>query len=71
MAISTGLKAKFSFYSALIFFLVANPVTFRFTNSLLGGIAVNGCPTTFGFLLHTIVFFLISFGIMFFPPDPY
>lgn len=71
MALSVGLKAKFSLYSALIFFLVANPVTFRFTNSLIGGIAVNGCPTAFGFLLHTVVFFLISFAIMFFPRDPY
>jgi hypothetical protein len=71
MALTVGLKAKFSLYSALIFFLVANPVTFRFTNSLIGGIAVNGCPTAFGFLLHTVVFFLISFGIMFFPRDPY
>ena len=71
MTLSVGLKAKFSLYSALIFFLVANPVTFRFTNSLIGGIAVNGCPTSFGFLLHTVVFFLVSFAIMFFPRDPY
>ena len=71
MTLSVGLKAKFSLYSALIFFLVANPVTFRFTNSLIGGIAVNGCPTSFGFLLHTVVFFLVSFAVMFFPSDPY
>jgi hypothetical protein len=71
MTISAGLKAKFSFYSALLFFLIANPVTFKFTNSLLGGIAVNGCPTAMGFLLHTVVFFLASYAIMSFPPDPY
>jgi hypothetical protein len=70
MALSTGLKAKFSLYSTLIFFLVANPVTFRFVNSIIPGVAINGCPTAFGFILHTIVFFLISFGIMFFPKDP-
>jgi hypothetical protein len=70
MVLSTGLKAKFSLYSTLIFFLVANPVTFRFVNSIIPGVAINGCPTAFGFILHTIVFFLISFGIMFFPKDP-
>lgn len=71
MTLSTGLKAKFSFYSALLFFLIANPVTFKFTNSLMNGIATNGCPTAFGFLLHTVVFFLASYGIMTFPRDPY
>jgi hypothetical protein len=51
---------------------VANPVTFRFMNSLVGGVSDgSGCPTSFGFILHTIVFFLLSFAIMFFPRDPY
>jgi hypothetical protein len=71
MSLSTGLKIKFSFYSALIFFLVANPVTFRFMNDLIPGVANNGCPTAFGFVLHTIVFFALSFFIMTLPKDPY
>ena len=71
MALTEGLKAKFSFYSALIFFLVANPVTFRFVNSIIPGVAVGGCPTSFGFMLHTVVFFLASYAIMSFPKDPY
>jgi glucan phosphoethanolaminetransferase (alkaline phosphatase superfamily) len=70
MAISTALKVKFSFLSALIFFLVANPVTFRFVNSIIPGVASNGCPTAFGFILHTVVFFLVSFAVMLFPKDP-
>ena len=70
MAISTALKVKFSFLSALIFFLVANPVTFRFVNSIIPGVANNGCPTAFGFILHTVVFFLVSFVVMLFPKDP-
>jgi glucan phosphoethanolaminetransferase (alkaline phosphatase superfamily) len=61
---------KFSFLSALIFFLVANPVTFRFVNSIIPGVANNGCPTAFGFVLHTFVFFLVSFAVMLFPKDP-
>ena len=70
MAISTALKVKFSFLSAMIFFLVANPVTFRFVNSIIPGVASNGCPTAFGFVLHTFVFFLVSFGLMLLPKDP-
>ena len=70
MALSTALKVKFSFLSAMIFFLVANPVTFRFVNSIIPGVASNGCPTAFGFMLHTVVFFLVSFAVMLFPKDP-
>jgi hypothetical protein len=49
---------------------VANPVTFRFVNSIIPGVANNGCPTAFGFMLHTFVFFLVSFAVMLFPKDP-
>ena len=70
MALSTALKVKFSFLSAMIFFLVANPVTFRFVNSIIPGVAKDGCPTAFGFMLQTFVFFLISFFIMLLPTDP-
>ena len=71
MALSSALKFKFSFYSALLFFLIANPVTFKFTNSIIGGIAENGCPTAFGFMVHTLVFLGASYFIMTLPRDPY
>lgn len=66
---SEGLKFKYSLYSALAFFLVANPVTFKFVNSLIAGVAVNGCPTAFGFMLHTVVFFIVLYGLMSLPSD--
>ena len=66
---SEGLKFKYSLYSALAFFLVANPVTFKFVNSLIAGVAVNGCPTAFGFILHTVVFFVVLYGLMSLPSD--
>jgi hypothetical protein len=69
--LSTGLKVKFSLYSTLLFFLVANPVTYRFMNSIIGGVAVAGCPTAFGFILHSLVFFGLSYAIMTLPPDLY
>jgi hypothetical protein len=48
---------------------VANPVTFRFVNSFIAGVAVNGCPTAFGFMLHTLVFFGVLYGLMSLPKD--
>jgi hypothetical protein len=54
----------------MVFFLVANPVTFRFVNSIIPGVANNGCPTAFGFMLHTAVFFALSFFLMILPKDP-
>jgi glucan phosphoethanolaminetransferase (alkaline phosphatase superfamily) len=71
MTLSLGLKVKYSLYSALIFFLVANPATFRVVNSVFPGVAVNGCPTSFGLLLHTVVFFFALVGIMMLPKDKY
>jgi hypothetical protein len=69
--LSLGLKVKYSLYSALIFFLIANPATFKVVNSILPGVAVNGCPTAFGLILHTIVFFFALVGIMMLPKDKY
>jgi hypothetical protein len=69
-----ALKAKYAFYSTLVFFLVANPETFRLTQKLLGWIITMadsaGCPTALGFFLHTGIFFLVLWGIMLFPRDP-
>jgi hypothetical protein len=48
---------------------VANPITFKFVNSLIPGVAINGCPTAFGFILHSIVFFGVLYGLMSLPKD--
>jgi hypothetical protein len=68
-----ALKAKYSFYSTLIFFLIANPETFKMTQSVIGRlipIADNGgCPTAIGFFLHTGLFFLVLWAAMLFPKD--
>lgn len=73
--INIFLKAKYAFYSTLIFFLVANPETYKMTNSFFGRFFEicneNGCPTSSGFFLHTIIFFFVLWGIMLFPRDPY
>lgn len=68
-----GLKAKYSFYSALVFFLVANPETYKVINSLLGGFVTIlndcGCITPIGLFIQTIIFFTVMLGLMMFPRD--
>lgn len=71
---NVGLKAKYSFYSTLVFFLVANPETFKLTQRLFGSLfsiaSDGGCPTAYGFFFHSLLFFLVLWGLMLFPRDP-
>jgi hypothetical protein len=68
--INIGLKAKYSFYSALVFFLIGNPETYKFTQAIFGTTADrDGSPTSFGFFFHTFLFFLTVFALMMFPKD--
>lgn len=68
-----ALKAKYAFYATLIFFLVANPETFKMTQNVLGWLLTiaddGGCPTALGFFAHTGLFFLVLWGAMLFPRD--
>ncbi len=72
--VNVALKAKYAFYSTLVFFLVANPETFKLTQRLLGGLFTlasdKGCPSTLGFFFHTGLFFFVLWGFMLFPRDP-
>ena len=74
---SVPLILKYSFYSTLLFFLIANKETYKITNSIfdLGGKGLkiahkNGCPNVIGVLLHTIAYFGVVFAVMFLPKDP-
>ena len=61
-------KKKFiiSVVSALIFFIVANPETFKITRKVLGSwvASSDGCSTMFGLIFHAFVFMLIVWGLM-------
>src|SRR5210317_955332 len=59
-------KFLISLMSALVFFIVANPDTFRLMRAILGSwvSGPNGCPTTAGLVLHAIVFMLVTWGMM-------
>jgi hypothetical protein len=66
------LKAKYSFISALAFFIVANPETFKFTQYLLTLVGLtdwfvvvdHGCISPGGLLLHTFLFFCVMLALM-------
>jgi hypothetical protein len=61
------LKVKYSLYSALIFFLIANPQTYKLTQSLFGVGAGPGIPSPFAFFAHTGFFFLTILAFMMLP----
>lgn len=65
------LKAKYSFISALLFFIVSNPELYKATQWLFGSFIEiahpMGGPTPYGLILHTFVFFLGSFVLMTLP----
>ena len=67
------LKAKYSFYATLVFFLIANPETYKVVQRALGGLLdiadAGGCPTATGFFLHTALFFVVMWGLMMFPHE--
>jgi hypothetical protein len=69
MTDSSNKKWQISIFSALIFVLVIHPYTYILTQKLLGGFLgkiaeSNGCPTTLGLIIHTIVYILLVRGSM-------
>ena len=71
-------KAQASAVAALLFFVVASPLTYRLVDSLVGGVvtavvpalapvfkvAQAGCPTNYGLVLHAVVFGAITYAMM-------
>jgi hypothetical protein len=59
-------KFLISVMSALVFFVISNPDTYRLTRSIFGKwvSGPTGCPSLRGLLLHTVVFVLITWAMM-------
>lgn len=59
-------KLIISIISALVFFVVANPETFKLVRRLVGSWVATptGCPSMMGLLLHAVVFMLVVWGMM-------
>lgn len=68
-AINPWIKVKHSLYGTLIFFLVANPVTYSVVASVLGNWVAdsNGCPTMSGIFLHAVVYLVALVAVMYLP----
>jgi hypothetical protein len=69
MADSSYMKWKITIFSAFIFLLVIHPQTYKLTQQMFGSILgktaeANGCPTTRGLILHTLVYILLVRGSM-------
>ncbi len=67
------LKAKYSLYSTLVFFLFANPETTlilqRFFGKFVDFITPSGAPTITGIFFSTGLFFVTMLGLMLLPSE--
>lgn len=59
-------KLLISVMSALLFYIVANPETFKLVRRIAGGwvSSPTGCPTMNGLVLHALVFLFITWALM-------
>lgn len=67
--LSNGLKFKYSLYSTFIFYILSSSQMYKITSKILPT-SVDGCPTPFGLLVHSLVFLLVLYAIMSLPKDP-
>jgi len=67
------LKVKYSFYSALVFFLFANPETSSILQNVFGNFITflhpSGAITISGIIIQTALFFFTMLGLMLLPSD--
>ena len=57
----------YSLQAALLFLIVSSPVMYSLVQMVFGRlftVAVKGCPTVAGLLLHTVVFALLTYLLM-------
>lgn len=68
--LSTQTKAYIALVAAIVFFIIASPALYGITTALtsaLGlGATANGAATVGGLLLHTLVVFLVVWGLLYF-----
>lgn len=59
-------KFMISLLSAVLFYIFAHPVTFKFIRGVLGEwvSSTGGCPSGLGLILHAFIYMLVVWGIM-------
>ena len=65
-SLTNALKFKYSLYSTIVFIILSSSQMYKLTSIILPT-AVNGCQTTFGLVLHSFVFLIAIYGLMFLP----
>jgi len=63
-------KLQISAFQGLLFYILANPITFRVVDGLSTSVSgprvfENGIPTGLGLLVHSAVFFAVTLGLMY------
>lgn len=63
------LLSKYALFGALLFFLFSSPEAYRTSNALYSGLSdgYNGCPTTTGLVVHSVLFGAALFGMTYLP----
>jgi hypothetical protein len=59
----------YSIQAALVFIVVSSPILYNLVQSVVGRlftVAVKGCPTVAGLVLHAVVFALVTYLLMVF-----
>ena len=55
-------KLNISFNSAILFYLINLPFTYNLTSNLINTTLISmNCPANLGIILHTLVFFIITY----------
>lgn len=62
-------KVSATLQAVLVFYIIANPMTFRLVDSLLGGVVgrianSGGSPTALGLIVHSLVFGAVVYSLM-------
>lgn len=59
-------KLAITILAAAIFYMIANPFTYKLTRQVFGTWVASdtGCATFHGFLLHTLIYGIITYALM-------
>ena len=60
-------RVFYSVQAALLFIIISSPVLYTFVQSIFGRlftVAVKGCPTVAGLVLHSVVFAIVTYLFM-------
>ena len=60
-------RILYSIQAAILFLIIASPIVYKIVQAIFGKlftVAVDGCPTTAGLFLHTLVFGVLVYVLM-------